>query len=386
MLRALAYLNNFTIFVPTHFITNYNFITAMKTNYLFLLLLSCFIISCENEEPPAIELDSISKIYEGENLQIFLNGEEYKREGEKVALFLPENPTTKNEGTSEKMIIEMLPLFPEVRQDKNDNTLYLNPVFEVTSIATDKEVSFEGNYSNSPQYNLNLKGIWKEEKLMLNLTYTTEVKGLTGNAFVFNLDKESIDLSQLNPRIETIEYGGEQIPIKDFIIDAMAPFVQLVKKQLGGPLRIEFFPDGSTELSIKKEGENTFTPIPGKHGYRIHETNWGYLSSDIDGAKYMKPLLEGGEYVGNSTLYAWGSTDEKFVSIYYNFNQEGDLILSMEEPMRFAFDKFLNYSLQWFGRIQNYRDITEEEVDKANKATQMIGNEINLICFRAEKQ
>lgn len=34
-----------------------------------------------------------------------------------------------------------------------------------------------------------------------------------------------------------------------------------------------------------------FTPVIGRHGYRFHRSNWGYLFADTEGATWMSELI-----------------------------------------------------------------------------------------------
>ena|GEM_PF-3429238 len=382
MLRALAYLNNFTIFVPTHFITNYNFITVMKTNYLFLLLLSCFIISCENEEPP-ISLDKLQGVYTGESRSVLLNGEEYTTDTEGIGIgFNPDySMPAKEDG---KMILELLAIWPPYEK---------SIIIEMQTVATSSEVMMKGNLSDSPYYQLDAEAIWKEGQVNVNLNYQSTDERVSGKTFILRLDEASLDLSRLYPKQKTVEYMGENINTEEFVKDAFMPIVKVLSRELGNEIKLEMREDGSMEVSVKKEGSNNFTPIPGKHRHWLHGENFGYFVSDYEGAAWLHKILQENEYISialsGTFLHAARNYTQNAIPILYYFD-DGDLIFCNDnEPGGWLFYKFLTL---WTdsNRISTtgVYGLTDEEINKINVLSDLIFKNIvrGNIYIRAEKQ
>lgn len=363
-----------------------------KLHYLFFILcgithLISFSSCGDDEAPPPIDLESISKVYKGDELRIFLNGEEYSSPGEEVGLALaslfPDHAKDGDVSSGQKMLLKLLPLWPNVRVypilDDFETIL-----MEVEAISSSDEVHLKGHYTDAPQYTLGMEGYYRDNVLTLNLTYTTDISGVTGSTFIFDFSKESIDLLQLHPIIKFVEYDGQQIPVEEFVRDAMTPVLEVIGKQLGGPLQIAFFPDGSTKVGIKAQGKDTFTPMIGKHGYRFHLANWGYLFADTQGAVWMDKTVEDRELIDISPLYAWYARDKHFISVFYGCNRDSDLLFTIEAPAMCQFRNFLSPWLDVFG---NGRVMSKEETEKCRMVLNMIyDKQIELICLRGTKQ
>ncbi|WP_455588510.1 hypothetical protein [Bacteroides rodentium] len=363
----------------------------MKT--VFLLFAVCctavliFFSSCEDDPAPPIDLADISGVYKGDELRIFLNGEEYSSPDEEVGLALPSMVSGDTKGgdvsSGEKMLLQLLPLWPNFRVYPVVDEFKLI-LMEVEAVSTTEEVNLRGSYTDASQYVLEVEGCYRDGVLMLNLTYTTNVQDITGNAFVFDFTEEAIDLSQLNPTITSVEYDGEQIPVYDFVRDAMMPVVALISERLGGSLRIEFLPDGSANVGIKKRSGNSFFPIIGKHGYRFHYPNWGYLFSDTEGATWVAEAVEAYQLRNVSPLYGWHARDKYFISVFYGQTRDSDLLLTVESPTMCRFRKFLSPWLDYFG---NGNGLSVEETKRCRMVSSMIYNkQIELICLRGIKQ
>jgi hypothetical protein len=225
---------------------------------------------------------------------------------------------------------------------------------------------------------LNVEGSCRDGILTLNLTYETYVEGITENAYLFNFDKESIDLVSLQAKVEFVTYKDQQIPVKEFVRDAMTPVVETIGKRLGGSLRIGFFPDGSTEVSIGKQGTGGFTPVVGKHGYYIHHQNNGYLFADTEGASWINKAVLLSTLRGASSLYGWYARDKHFIPLFYSFGRdiskpdEKYMMIALEDPTMTRFGSFFSFWLDCFG---NNVSLSEEETEKCGMVLRMLNNE-----------
>lgn len=368
----------------------------MRTLFYFLIV-ACICLflfsSCSTDEVVVpIELESISKLYKGDELRIFLNGEEYSSPNEEVRLALPSlvSKDMKNEDVSvgEKMLMELLPIWPNIRDFSISSNEFENILVEVETVSTPEEVCLKGSYTDAMQYyTLDVEGYCRDGILTLYLNYTTKISYITGNAFTFDFSKESIDLSHLKPKIENVEYDGQLIPVEEFVRNAMAPVFETIGRRLGGSLRIEFLSDGSTNVSIKMQGEDTYTPVIGKHGYCFHRSCWGYLFADTEGASWMNELVTGTSLWGVSPLYGWRARDKYFISVYYSLNGDLDLLMTLETPEMFQFRFFLAPWIDRFGTyIDNYPFNTELSKEETFKSVHVINmmydKQIELVCLK----
>ena len=351
---------------------------------LFPLLLQLY--SCSEDEAPPIDLATISKVYRGDELKIFFNGVEYSSEDEAVALTVPslvgwDNPDEVWQGDGEKMLLEILPLWPEVLYESTTE-IAKNPIIEVDAISTPDEVRFTGSYSDSPNfYLLEVEGIVQHDVLTIHLTYTEHTEKVTGNTFLFRFDASSLDFPMLHSKVLMIEYGGQQIPVKDFVRDALTPVLRIIGERLEGDLQVEFLEDGSTRLCILSEDGTVVTEVPGWHGYRLHN-EWGYLCSDIEGGSWLFERIcnvKSSFLLGE--LYGWCIRNLGFISVFYKVNYDSALWISLESPTWRGFEYFL---APWLEMFASY--LTEEEKDKAWIVSNMISaGELDIIFIRGEK-
>ena len=348
----------------------------------FPLLLQLY--SCSEDEAPPIDLTTISKEYQEDALKIFFNGVEYSREGEVVALVLPSMIGVDSsdeiwQGKGEKMLLEILPFWPEINNDNQWNSV----IFEVDAISTPDEVRFTGSYSDAPDYYLlKVEGIVRDEVMTIHLTYTEQVNRITGNTYVFRFDESSLDFMRLYPKYPTVEFDGQQIPTEDFIRDALTPVLEVIRESLHGDLQVEFLPDGSTNVSVLSTDEGSATIIPGWHGYRIHSNQYGFLCSDYEGASWFsKRLVDRDEpYVGG--LYTMWIDTLYFFGVYYDMNDDSDLLLALEDLYWNDLHTFL-YS--WQTHIGD-KTLSETELEKVERVITMISrDEIDMVLIRGEK-
>lgn len=352
----------------------------------FPLLLQLY--SCSDDEAPPIDLTTISKVYRGDELKIFFNGVEYSSEGEEAALALPslvgmDDPNEVWEGEGEKILLEILPLWPEIYYDSNGNQ-WENITFEVDAISTADEVRFTGSYSDAPRYYLlEVEGTVRDEVMTIHLTYTEQVRDITGNTFVFHFNEASLDFNKLRPKNPTVEFGGQQIPAEDFIRDALTPVLKVIRESLGGDLQVEFLPDGSTNVSVLPTDGGPATAVPGWHGYRIHDSQYGYLCSDYEGALWFTERLENVSEYPYGELYSWSARDTTFfLAVYYQINYDSDLWLALKDLYWYSLRDFL-YS--WQTAIGN-KTLSETELEKVEKVITMISaDDIDMVFIRGEK-
>ena len=350
--------------------------------FLFPLLLQLY--SCSEDEAPPIDLTTISKVYRGDELKIFFNGMEYSSEDEAVALTVPslvgrDNPDEVWQGDGEKMLLQILPLWPEVRYDEEADWKAI--IFDIDAVATSNEVHLSGSFSDAPYYLLELEGIVRDGVLTVHLTYTEHVDRVTGNMFVFHFDTTSLDFSMLNPRISVVEYNGEQIPTETFIRETLAPLLSVMRERVGGDLQVEFLPDGSSNVSVLSPNDGTVKPVPGWHGYRMHEGEYGYFCSDLEGGSWITERLLRTEYPCGSDLYCWAYRNLFFISISYQINYDSDLLISLENPY--------NYNLDWLlsaSAVLLRHDLSDEEIEKCEMLALMIQDDtLKRIFIRGEK-
>lgn len=255
----------------------------------------------------------------------------------------------------------------------------------------------KGSYTNSDKYTLDVEGSWRDGVLTLQLIYAENVPSLTGNAYIFDFSKESIDLTYLNPKVYEIEHDGQWIPIKEFVRDAMAPFYRTIRNRLGGPVRIEFFPDGSMQIGVKAEGESTFTPVVGKHKYFYHERRtsiyWGFLSADVEGAKWMTKAILGGFWSVPYLFYSCVMDSDKYFAPFHfqeRPKEEKSLLMTYEEPSMTRF-RYSFYSLVLFhygteDADDEPRDMSYEETRKCLKVADLLSKkDIQFIYLRGVK-
>ena len=348
----------------------------------FPLLLQLY--SCSDDEAPPIDLTTISKVYRGDELKIFFNGVEYSREGEVVALVLPsmigvDNSDKTWQGEGEKMLLEILPFWPEINNDNQWNSI----IFEVDAISTPDEVRFTGSYSDAPDYYLlEVEGIVRGEVMTIHLTYTEQVNRITGNTYVFWFNEVSLNFVRLYPKYQTIEFDGQQIPTEDFVRDALTPVLKVIRESLGGDLQVEFLSDGSVNVSLLPTSGGSSTAIPGWHGYRIHNNQYGFLCSDYEGASWFSERLVDRDepYIGG--LYTMWIDTLYFFGVYYDMNDDSDLLLALEDLYWNDLHTFL-YS--WQTHIGD-KALSETELEKVKRVITMISrDEIDMVFIRGEK-
>ncbi|MBE6287610.1 MAG: hypothetical protein E7099_05420 [Mediterranea massiliensis] len=357
----------------------------MKTNYLFLLLLSCFIISCENEEPP-INLETIQGKYSGDKLQFFYNGEEMITPEEYVTLEL-------NDPNSSTITFIAHPFWPEVRDFKNQppSEGFKNIRVDLEAVPTATEVILKGSYQEGNYYRLDIEAKWIDGNLEAHLNYTATNEKFINNSFVIQFDEEALDFTHLTPHQPTVEYEGEIIPIKEFVKDAMSPILRVLNRNFGNELRLDMLENGDMTLSAKIGANNSFTQIPGIFRYRIHRVNYGYFEADPEGALWIYKAFKETDFPGPDgdgivISNIRRTPAQHFTPIFYYFDNN-DFIFAIN-----SIGTWFSYRLLtgWLDNPtqQTLQELTTEEKNKFLKFTKLIAKDIikGNICIRAEKQ
>lgn len=360
----------------------------MKTNYLTLLFLSCIIISCNTDELPPIKLESLRGTYMGETRIVHFNGKEYLTHEEIISIGFPADfgMSEKGDGT---MIMELFPIWPE--------SATLNPFLNtmkiaMKTIATSSDVILTGNYSDSPFYSLTAEAKWTEENLIVDLDYKSTDERLLGNTFIIRMNENALDFSRLYPSSNTVEFDGEQIPIEDFVKEAMSPIFRALSKNLGAEIKLVMKEDGSMDISAKKEGSNSFTNIPGEHRHWLHSENHGYFEADYEGASWLHKILQENEYtnIALSGTFETATREytQNFAPILYYFD-DGDLVYSNQNWDGWLFEKYLATLLNSYRLSENgLYEMTLEERGKISTLINLLKDDIirGDIFIRAKKQ
>lgn len=352
-----------------------------KLNYFISLFCSIVFMSilgaCSNNEDRTsvpINIQDICKTYPQEQVKMTFNGDEISSSGDVSLKFIATSKcsnrisTSQTVSNSEKMLLEIPPLWPNVH-DSNIQSVFDNIIFEVDAVFSLELVTFTGEIEQYG-YKLAVRGIYKEETLTLNLTYSTTYS-MIGNRYVFDFSRESLNMGMLNPKENFVEWKEEQIPTKEFVTDAIVPILETIKERLGGVLCIEFFSDGYTSLEIKSQKTGEVTPVPGKHGFRYFGSDFGYFMADEEGALWMSKTVSG-DFTFNSAMYTSKIGMFHFMPVCFSKDNTGDkLILTLEDPIGNCFQNFLFFWLDCLGNTE----LSTEEFDKAFKVAMLLQNE-----------
>lgn len=347
-----------------------------KLNCFILVLCSVAYISilgaCENdadETSPLIDIQGICGTYAYEQVKMTFNGDEILSSGE-VTLALIPSATSKSENRTtakEKMLLEIPPLWPNVR-DNYMQPVFENIIIEVDAVSSSEQVTFTGVVTQ-PIYKLTVEGAYKEGELTLNLNYSTTYS-MIGNTYIFDFSKESLNMGMLNPNVEFVEWEGIQVPVREFVTDAIAPVFEVIGKRLGGALCIEFFSDGHCYLGIKSQVPDTTVPVPGNHGYRYFGNDFGYLMSDNEGAMWVSKTVSDG-FTLNNAIYTSRVGNFYFMPVFFSKgNSDNKLLFALGNPVGNCFQNFLFDWLDTLGTTE----LAVEELAKANKVAMMLNN------------
>ena len=204
------------------------------------------------------------------------------------------------------------------------------------------------------------------------------------------MNENALDFSRLYPSSNTVEFDGEQIPIEDFVKEAMSPIFRALSKNLGAEIKLVMKEDGSMDISAKKEGSNSFTNIPGEHRHWLHSENHGYFEADYEGASWLHKILQENEYT-NIALSGTFETatreySQNFAPILYYFD-DGDLVYSNQNWDGWLFEKFLNlWSSSSRMETTGTYGLTIEEQKKIRFLVSLLDDIQGSIYIRAEKQ
>ena len=368
----------------------YYFLTAN----LLLWVCSLFLTSCEKEDvPPPIDLNTLCKTFQRQQLQLYVNGVEYF--GHTVTF--AQNKTTDVENNSSTMFLGISPLWPNVRNYTSSEEYDYEWIEMPVSVeATSNEVFFQGIL---PIYEKNTvigtEGCWKNDTLRINVIYRANIDGITDNTFIFDFTNESINLDFLHPNSNFIEYDGEKIPTKEFVKEAFGIFLKAIRNNLGGAnLQLTFNRDGSVNMGLKHMDKTTYVPINGHHAYRLHTSEYGFLQSDSEGGKAINRLL-GLVYgpVQDATdgfLYTWQIGGQYFMSIYYDYDPHtSNLRLGIGSKSHFyAYNFWKNWAgLFMYPMEETVHGLSVEETKKIRKMVELFSNQdIHNILLSGKKQ
>lgn len=362
----------------------------MKKLNSFILILLCSIActsilgacSGDDEKPePTIAIQEICGIYTPEQVKMNVNGDEVPLSGN-VSLLLPSSDATNgrtgvsgNEAAvTEKMLLEIPPLWPNILDGYGPSVS--NIVFEVDAVTSPEQVAFEGAVGQYNVYELAVKGVYKDGILTLDMIYTTTCS-LAGKMYAFDFSKASLDTGMLNPSVKSVEWQGSQVPVEEFVVDAVAPVFEAIGRRLGGTLCMEFLPEGSLYLGVKSNETGNLVPVPGKHGFRNYNNGFCYLMTDAEGALWISKAVNGSSESDSSIFLSIGNSFY-FVPVFCLWgNSEDELRVAFDTPVRNRFHHFLFYWLECLGETE----LSEEEMAKAHKVATLLQEE-NILYIR----
>ena len=121
----------------------------------------------------------------------------------------------------------------------------------------------------------------------MEFTYTIISSDHEGKKFLFEFGGQSLDFGFLNPSLSSIEWKGSQIPVEEFVSDAITPVFEAIGRRLGGALCVELVSEASVHLNIKPEGVGDVITVPGRHGLCNPNNGFAYFVTDQDGASWL---------------------------------------------------------------------------------------------------
>lgn len=348
-----------------------------KLNYfIFIACAMCCISTLgacgndENETPVSIDIQGICGVYTPQQVEMTLNGEDTPAFGGVSLIMEPLASNSKDEMEgSQTMQLKLPPLWPNLA------TVNVQPVFDnitlyVGASASPEEVVLEG-MSKQPEHELVVKGVYKEGILNLDLTYSITSSMLVGKKFLFEFGRQSLDFGFLNPSLSSIEWKGSQIPVEEFVSDAITPILDAIGRRLGGSLCVELVPEASVHLSIKPEGAGDVITIPGKHGLCNPNNGFAYFVTDQDGASWLAEKIMGSSFFKYNLFFSSINDYFYFVPVFYVKNVQDELKLAFDTPVNSYFYGLL---FEWLENAEA-TELSSEEVEKAYKLVQLLQDE-----------
>lgn len=170
-------------------------------------------------------------------------------------------------------------------------------------------------------------------------------------------------MGMLNPSVETVEWEGSQVPVGEFVTDAIEPVLEAIGRRLGGSFYLEVLSDASVQAGVKSYETNDFVPIPGKLGFRNLNGGFGYLVADYDGALWLFQVVLG-DFSVSSTMFASIGGNLHFVPVFFvDGRSANELRIAFDTPLGTSFCRFLFQWLENLGEIE----LSVEEIEKAHR-------------------
>lgn len=380
--------------MPSFAINRLN-VVAMKIQInmrMFLFVFALFLFSNCSEENSSSPMDikSVEGVYEGDNLRVSYETNVDVAFFSKVIAYHPDSIDSSitgieipSEFASQKIILEMEPLWPYISDYSSRQTKYF---MEADVVSTSEQMSFEGT-CDRVGYSYKVKGTIAEDntvgRKVMDLEFRYACKSsFVGKKYVFDFSKESLDYSFLLNKVQFVEWNGEQIPTETFVTDALSPVLQMLKKRLGGELCLEFQEDGSTFIGIREEGSNEFVAIPGKHGFHYEGVAFFYLMADEEGALWISKHLSNSFNI-DTELYVYDYV-YRLLPVYFGVDSSAtEAKIAFELP---SMDRFCRMLYRWMNleEMTEERTLTDEEIAKARQVALMLSeDQLGMICLKA---
>ena len=160
-----------------------------------------------------------------------------------------------------------------------------------------------------------------------------------------------------------MEWEGSQVPVGEFVTDAIEPVLEAIGRRLGGSFYLEVLSDASVQAGVKSYETNDFVPIPGKLGFRNLNGGFGYLVADYDGALCLSQVVLG-DFSVSSTMFASIGGNLHFVPVFFvDGRSANELRIAFDTPLGTSFCRFLFQWLENLGEIE----LSVEEIEKAHR-------------------
>ena len=230
-----------------------------------------------------------------------------------------------------KILLTLPPLWPNLAT-VNTLPVFDNVTLEVEVSASPEEVILDGMFKQ-PEHELVVKGVYKEGILNLDLTYSIISSVLVGKKFLFEFGGQSLDFGFLNPSLSSIEWKGSQIPVEEFVSDAITPVFEAIGRRLGGSLCVELVSEASVHLNIKPEGVGDVITVPGRHGLCNPNNGFAYFVTDQDGASWLTEKIMGSSFFKYNLFFSSINDYFYFVPVFYMKDVQDELKLAFDTPV-----------------------------------------------------
>ena len=344
-----------------------------KLNHFIFIACSIFCMgildACSNdaETPTSIDIQDICGVYTPQQVKMTFNGEDMPALGNASLTMESLDNHSKDEMEGDyKILLALPPLWPNLAT-VSTSPVFDNVTLEVEASASPEEVVLEG-MSKQPQHELVVKGVYKEGILNLDLTYSITSSMLVGKKFLFEFGRQSLDFDFLNPSLSSIEWKGSQIPVEEFVSDAITPVLDAIGRRLGGFLCAELVPEASVHLSIKPEGAGDVITVPGKHGLCNPNNGFAYFVTDQDGASCLTEKIMGSSFFKYNLFFSSINDYFYFVPVFYLKDVQDELKLAFDTPVNSFFYGLL---FEWLENV-GMTELSSEEMEKAYKLAHLL--------------